>query len=41
MSKEELQILNCQALVDDVFHKRLVDAGIDKLLENEFEIINK
>ena len=41
MSKEELQILNCQALVDEVFHKRLVDAGIDKLLENEFEIINK
>ena len=41
MSKEELQILNCQALVDEVFHKRLVDAGIDKLLVNEFEIINK
>ena len=30
-----------QALVDEVFHKRLVDAGMDKLLENEFEFINK
>ena len=41
MSKEELQVLNCQALEDEVFHKRLANAGIDKLLENEFEITNK
>lgn len=39
MSKYELQILYCQSLIDENFHKYLVRAKIDVLLEKEFKSI--
>lgn len=33
MSKEELQIINCQALIDEEFYICLANAEIIKLLE--------
>lgn len=39
MSKYELQLLYCQSLIDDDFHKCLVQAKVDMLLENEFVCI--
>lgn len=41
MSKEELQIINCQALIDEEFYICLANAEIIKLLENEFVFANK
>ena len=39
MPKYELQLLYCQSLIDDDFHKCLVQAKVDMLLENEFVCI--
>ena len=41
MSKEELQIINCQALIDEEFYICLANAEIIKLLENEFVFASK